>query len=56
VDYSGGTSFSGALTATRGGFCIDFPRMDKTVAVHAEDMDILVQLAVEWQSLNAVLE
>ncbi len=56
MDYSGGTSFSGALTATRGGFCIDFHRMDKTVAVHVEDMDIVVQPAVEWQSLNAVLE
>lgn len=56
VGYSGGTSFSGALTATRGGICIDFNRMNKIIAVHAEDLDVVVQPAVGWQSLNAVLE
>ncbi|KAI9699490.1 MAG: D-lactate ferricytochrome c oxidoreductase [Candelina mexicana] len=53
--YSGGTSFSGALTATRGGICIDFKRMDKILAIHEEDMDVVVQPAVGWQDLNAVL-
>ena len=55
TSYSGGTSMSGVLAATRGGICIDFKRMDKVLAVHAEDMDVLVQPAVGWQDLNALL-
>lgn len=54
--YSGGTSFAGALTATRGGICIDFGRMDKIVAVHEKDMDVVVQPGVGWQDLNRDLE
>ena len=54
--YCGGTSFAGALTATRGGICIDFNRMQKIVAIHSEDMDVVVQPGIGWQELNAVLE
>ena len=54
--FSGGTSFSDALTATRKGICVDFARMDKILAIHPEDMDVVVQPAVGWQDLNAVLE
>lgn len=36
--------------------CVDFGRMDKVVAVHEEDMDVVVQPGVEWQDLNRVLE
>lgn len=50
--YSGGTSFHGALTATRRGICIDFKQMNQIIAVHAEDMDVVVQPAVGWQDLN----
>ena len=54
--YSGGTSFAGALTATRKGICIDFKRMNQILAVHKEDMDIVVQPAVGWQDLNTHLQ
>ncbi len=54
--YSGGTSFSGALTATRQGICIDFKHMHKILAIHKEDLDVVVQPAVGWQDLNAQLE
>lgn len=54
--YSGGTSFAGALTATRGGICIDFAGMDKIVAIHEKDMDVVVQPGVGWQDLNRDLE
>ena len=54
--FSGGTSLPGALTATRGGVCINFKRMDRILAVHKEDMDVVVQPAVGWQALNARLE
>lgn len=56
IGYSGGTSFSGALTATRNGICIDFRRMDRILHVHKEDMDVVVQPAVGWQDLNRELE
>ena len=55
IAFSGGTSFPGALTATRGGICIDFTKMDQIVAVHKADMDVVVQPAVDWQVLNAEL-
>lgn len=54
--YSGGTSLEGHFAATRGGICIDFSRMDQIVALHAEDMDVVVQPALGWESLNAELE
>ncbi|KAL8869485.1 MAG: hypothetical protein Q9174_004241 [Haloplaca sp. 1 TL-2023] len=55
IAFSGGTSFPGALAATRGGICIDFQKMDQIIAVHKEDMDVVVQPAVDWQDLNAEL-
>ncbi len=45
----------GALAATRGGICIDFNRMNKILAVHQEDMDVVVQPAVGWEDLNVRL-
>ena len=55
TSYSGGTSMSGVLAATRGGICVDFKRMDKVLSVHADDMDVVVQPAVGWQDLNSLL-
>ncbi|OBT53906.1 hypothetical protein VE04_06205 [Pseudogymnoascus sp. 24MN13] len=53
--YSGGTSLEGHYTATRGGICIDFGRMDKILQLHEKDMDVVVQPAVGWEHLNEVL-
>ena len=53
--YSGGTSMPGALAATRKGLCIDFSRMNKILAVHQGDMDVVVQPAVGWEDLNVGL-
>jgi D-lactate dehydrogenase (cytochrome) len=52
VGYSGGTSLEGHFAPTRGGICIDFGRMNKIVALHKEDLDVVVQPAVGWESLN----
>ncbi|KAI1138181.1 hypothetical protein F5Y05DRAFT_385366 [Hypoxylon sp. FL0543] len=52
VGYSGGTSLEGHFTPTRGGICVDFRRMDKILAVHKEDLDVVVQPAVGWELLN----
>lgn len=50
--YSGGTSLEGHFTATRGGICIDFARMNKIIALHKDDLDVIVQPALGWELLN----
>lgn len=52
VGYSGGTSLEGHFTPTRHGISIDFGRMNKVVALRKEDLDVTVQPAVGWESLN----
>lgn len=52
VGYSGGTSLEGHFTPTSGGISIDFRRMDKVLALHKEDLDVVVQPAVGWEHLN----
>lgn len=54
--YSGGTSLEGHFAATRGGICIDFSRMDKIIALHKDDLDVVVQPAVGWENLNEDLK
>ena len=53
--YSGGTSLEGHFSATRGGVCIDFSRMDKILDLHKDDMDVVVQPALGWELLNEEL-
>ena len=53
--YSGGTSLEGHFSATRGGVCIDFSRMDKILRLDKEDLDVVVQPAVGWELLNEEL-
>jgi D-lactate dehydrogenase (cytochrome) len=53
--YSGGTSLEGHFASTRGGVCIDFSRMDKILKLNKDDLDIIVQPAVGWESLNEEL-
>jgi D-lactate dehydrogenase (cytochrome) len=53
--YSGGTSLEGHFAATRGGICIDFSRMNKILNLHKEDLDVVVQPAVGWETLNEEL-
>ncbi|KAL4972701.1 hypothetical protein BDW66DRAFT_116235 [Aspergillus desertorum] len=53
--YSGGTSLEGHFAPTRGGVCIDFRRMDRILAVHKGDLDVVVQPALGWEELNETL-
>lgn len=53
--YSGGTSLEGHFAATRGGICVDFARMDAVLALHKDDLDVVVQPAVGWERLNEQL-
>ncbi|GAB1310021.1 D-lactate ferricytochrome c oxidoreductase [Madurella fahalii] len=52
VGYSGGTSLEGHYTPTRGGICVDFSRMNKILALHRDDLDVVVQPGVGWEELN----
>ncbi|KAL4770933.1 hypothetical protein BDW60DRAFT_70261 [Aspergillus nidulans var. acristatus] len=53
--YSGGTSLEGHFAPTRGGVCIDFRRMDRILALHKSDLDVVVQPALGWEELNETL-
>ncbi|KAH4646094.1 hypothetical protein HBH81_036650 [Parastagonospora nodorum] len=53
VPFSGGSSVEGNFSAPYGGICIDFTMMDKIVALHADDMDVVVQPGVGWMDLNS---
>lgn len=53
--YAGGTSLEGHFAATKGGVSIDFQRMDQIVALHKDDLDVVVQPGVEWEALNEEL-
>ncbi|KAG6019576.1 hypothetical protein E4U41_003166, partial [Claviceps citrina] len=55
VGYSGGTSLEGHCAQTRKGISIDFGRMNKVLALHREDLDVVVQPAVGWEALNEEL-
>ncbi|KAK2736272.1 D-lactate ferricytochrome c oxidoreductase [Myotisia sp. PD_48] len=53
--YSGGTSLEGHFSPTRGGVCVDFREMGKILALHKDDLDVVVQPAVGWEDLNEEL-
>ncbi|TCO72951.1 FAD-binding oxidoreductase [Rhodovulum euryhalinum] len=55
VGWGVGTSLEGHALAVRGGICVDFSRMNRVLAVHPEDMDVVVQPGVTREDLNADL-
>ena len=52
VPYSGGSSLEANFSAPFGGMSIDFAFMDQILALHADDMDVVVQPSVQWMHLN----
>ncbi|UWS07320.1 FAD-binding oxidoreductase [Phaeobacter inhibens] len=55
IPYGTGTSLEGHVNAPAGGICVDMMRMDKILAVHAEDLDVVVQPGVTREQLNTFL-
>ena len=52
IPYGTGTSFEGHVNAPYGGISIDTSGMDRVLAVHAEDLDCVVEPGVTRKALN----
>jgi D-lactate dehydrogenase (cytochrome) len=55
IPYGVGTSLEGHLNAPYGGISVDLSHMNRIVAVHAEDLDCVVEPGVTRKQLNAYL-
>jgi len=55
VPFGTGTGLEGGTVAVNGGVCIDISRMDRIVAVHAEDLNCTVEAGVTRKQLNSYL-
>jgi D-lactate dehydrogenase (cytochrome) len=52
IGFGAGTSLEGQLNAPRGGVCLDFRDMNRVIAVHAEDLDCVVEPGITRKQLN----
>ncbi|MBR1222300.1 FAD-binding protein [Bradyrhizobium sp. U87765 SZCCT0131] len=52
IPFGTGTSLEGQINAPAGGVCIDLRDMNKVLAVHAEDLDCVIQPGVTRKMLN----
>ena len=55
VPFGAGTSLEGHLNAPFGGVSIDVSGMDQIVAVHPEDLDVVIQPGIRRKALNEQL-
>ena len=53
--WGAGTSLEGQALAVAGGVTVDFARMNRVLAIHAEDMDCVVQPGITREELNTEL-
>ena len=52
VPFSGGSSLEGNFSAPDRGISIDFAYMDNILALHEDDLDVVVQPSAQWMELN----
>jgi D-lactate dehydrogenase (cytochrome) len=52
IAFGVGTSLEGQVNAPRGGICLDFRDMNRVLAVHAEDLDCVVEPGITRKQLN----
>lgn len=55
IPFGAGTSLEGHVNAPLGGVCIDMSQMKRIVAIHAEDLDCVVEAGVTRKELNDAL-
>ncbi|MCK0510489.1 FAD-binding oxidoreductase [Aromatoleum buckelii] len=55
VPFGAGSSLEGHILPLHGGISVDFSEMNKVLAVHGEDMDVVVQPGITRKQLNAAL-
>ena len=55
IAFGTGTSLEGQVAAPFGGISLDMSRMDRLLAVHAEDGDCVVQPGITREALNSAL-
>jgi D-lactate dehydrogenase (cytochrome) len=55
VAWGAGTSLEGHAIPVQGGISLDFTQMDKVLAIHTEDLDVVVQPGITRKRLNEEL-
>ncbi|KAL4745444.1 hypothetical protein BDW72DRAFT_198636 [Aspergillus terricola var. indicus] len=56
VPYGAGSSVEGNSSSPYSGIVIDLSRMNRIVAFHPDDMDVVVQPGVNWVDLNKTIQ
>src|ERR1700732_4759517 len=55
IAFGTGTSLEGQINAPRGGISLDFRDMNRVLAVHAEDLDCVIEPGITRKTLNEQL-